>query len=294
MKPWPRKTFTERGLERVALWDTASVRSRRVPRSSRSVVGLAASAVLVSVGLTGCVPPADVSLGFDEGAAGTELTLLDGGSDAVVADVVARNGGTAHRVEHNPETGDLAARFPSHDPDPSAPRAVVRVIPAAGAGDPLNPGTAKFSFGADVAMDEVTATPGEGSIDDGDNLVQRGLFNAGSQYKLQVDSRRPSCRILGADGEVFVQSPVTMTPGTWYRIRCSRDGDTVTLIVAELDGGDVVDARVSTKQGPTGDMTPTSPNTPLSVGGKLNANGTVTGDTDQLNGMVDDAWLRIG
>ena len=25
-----------------------------------------------------------------------------------------------------------------------------------------------------------------------------------------------------------------------------------------------------------------------------NATGTVTGDTDQLNGLIDDAWLRIG
>lgn len=271
------------------------MRSRRVPRPSRSVIGVAAAAVLAASGLTGCdVPPADVAVGFDEDAAGTTIGLLDGGSDAVVADVASRNGGAAQRVDRDATTGDRAARFPAHDPDPTAPRAVVRVVPAAGAGDPLDPGTERFSFGADVAMDEVTATPGDGSIDDGDNLVQRGLFNAGSQYKLQVDSRRPSCRVQGADGAVFLRSAVTLTPGDWYRMRCERDSDTVTLMVALLDGDEIVDLWITTAEGPTGDMTPANPATPLSVGGKLNATGTVTGDTDQLNGLIDDAWLRIG
>lgn len=58
------------------------------------------------------------------------------------------------------------------------------------------------------------------------------------------------------------------------------------------DGTPTVVSRSAT--GPTGDMAPSRPTVPLSVGGKLSAHGEPVTSTDQLNGLVDNVILRTG
>ena len=91
-----------------------------------------------------------------------------------------------------------------------------------GLDDLLSPGGRDFAFGADVALDDVTTGT---APDNGDNLVQRGLYQSSSQYKIQVDDGRVSCRVAGVSGEIVVYAPGRLHPGDWYRIRCQRDGE---------------------------------------------------------------------
>ncbi|HXH57210.1 LamG domain-containing protein, partial [Iamia sp.] len=150
----------------------------------------------------------------------------------------------------------------------------------------------RFEFGADVVLDATSESGAVGSTDNGDNLVQRGLFDDLSQYKLQLDARRPSCRVKGSVGAVFVTASMSVQPGRWYRVRCVRDGSTVSIAVTTWadDGTPTVVTRSAT--GPTGDMAPSRPTVPLSIGGKLSASGESVTSTDQLNGVVDNVVLR--
>jgi hypothetical protein len=100
-----------------------------------------------------------------------------------------------------------------------------------GVGRPAQPGSRDFEFGAGFSLD--TKSTGD-HADNGDNLIQRGLFGDKAQYKIQVDKGKVSCRIKGSGG-----------------------------------------AQVS-------------------IGGKVSATGAViTGDSDQFNGLIADAYVTI-
>jgi len=180
-------------------------------------------------------------------------------------------------------------RFPAATADAAAtpPRAVLSITPGPGGdADALNPGARVFSFGASFRLDAVST----GGDDNGDNLMQRGLIGSASQYKIQVDHDRPSCRVAGSDGEVLVRSPVRVRPGRWYTVRCSREDDRVTLQLSERGSGTTQDVSAT---GRTGSLD-ASGDLPLSVGGKLTAQGTaVRSNSDQFNGEVDDVVLLV-
>ncbi|MCB0976335.1 MAG: hypothetical protein KDB02_02640 [Acidimicrobiales bacterium] len=184
-------------------------------------------------------------------------------------------------------------RFPTHDPSATSPRAAIKIVGASGGTDELNPGTGKFSFGADVWLDSGSTSSSEpGSKDNGDNVIQRGLYDGVSQYKLQVDNRRPMCRIKGDAGAVEVTSEL-IDPEVWYRLLCTRDGDVVTLEVTTWDESNQPTTVTTSATGSTGDMTPGTDTVPLSVGGKLLDSGSVAGSADQLNGRIDNPHLSI-
>lgn len=238
-----------------------------------------------------------VRVDFDEITApdGTPIsTITVSGAADVVAAVARRNGGEVRAATARPGQG-RAVRLPGFDPDETGPRAVLRITNA-GSPDRLDPGTRNFSFGADFVLDAISAEPG--TADDGDNLVQRGLYEDPDQYKLQLDGRHPSCRLKGATlsgtASVEVSSSVEVDSSHWYRARCVRTGLDLDVVVTryELDG---TSQRTRTRVSSAAviDVHMNSARIPLSIGGKLNADGTVNVDSDQLNGLVDNAVLRI-
>lgn len=165
----------------------------------------------------------EISIGFDAMRTGR---VASSGSTAVTTAVSTANRGSLTATA-DPDGRGAAARFPRWDGTAPAARAVVTVM-RRGAGDPLSPGARAFRFGAAFKLDAVSEG---GRLDDGNNLVQRGLFGDPGQYKLQVDDGRVSCRIRGAAGAVVVRSRVVVTPIEWYSSTCSRVGGQVTLAV---------------------------------------------------------------
>ena len=267
----------------------------------------AAAALLLTVTATGAAPASDPagagSVATDTSGArlarqvwvtfeqptytsGSPITeVRNEGVAATAVNLVTRDGGSA--IAAAGFRSDLAARLPEYATGAAPPRAVIAVT-SEGTSDRLDPGTGDFVFGADFRMD--SATDGAGA-DNGDNLVQRGLYEDRAQFKIQLDHHLPTCRVKGSAGVVQVSTGVPVTAGAWYRVRCRRSGTTVQLTVQRL--GTETTNR-ATRSGATGAMTPSSPRVPLSVGGKLNGYGSLVPSTDQFNGVVDDVVLRFG
>ena len=172
--------------------------------------------------------------------------------------------------------------------EPAAP-AVVVVRPAAGADDATDPGSRPFSFGAEFSLD---AESGVSPTDNGDNLVQRGLFGVGAQYKIELDRGHPTCRVSGSEGTLQVRASEPVEAEQWYRVRCRRAGDQVVLRVVTSTGGER-DVREYAEEGRTGTLSYGAGDSPFSIGGKVDADGRVVSQaSDQFNGLVDDVFFR--
>ncbi len=229
----------------------------------------------------------DLYLPFDELTA-DGLPLLEAfGSSEVAVSVSAAGGQVAAGPDRFAEGSSLRLERFRRD-EPATP-AVVVVRPVEGAVDPTDPGGRNFAFGAEFALDEVT---GRSSTDNGDNLVQRGLFGPDSQYKIQVDNGRPSCRVKGSEGTVNVHASEAVQPEHWYRVRCRRVGDQVILrVVTSVDA--VKQIREYVAEGAIGSVSFSAGDPPFSIGGKVDAAGQIVAtDSDQFNGLVDDVFFR--
>lgn len=220
---------------------------------------------------------------------GLSLFSLDqDGTGSVTADIVTLNGGSV--VAGEAPGGVPAFRFPAYDEPALGRRAILRVRNA-GDRDVLAPGTSDFEFGAEFRHDK--ATTGD-PTDNGDNLIQRGLFGDGSQYKIDIDKKKPSCRIEGADGAIQVKASRPVEPDTWYAVRCSRRGGRVELLVMQYEGDRLVEKTRDEEEGRTGSITSESIEQPMSVGGKLTVVGEVVERaSDQFNGAVSNPFLII-
>ncbi len=206
------------------------------------------------------------------------------GGEAVVRTV---HGGRV-RVQAG-QHGGHAVRFPAYDASRRPRRAVLVLWPRSG-DSRLDPGGKDFEFGADFSLDRVS----EGDSDDddnGNNLVQRGLAADPTQFKLQVEHGRASCRIAGSRGTVVVSSTSAVAPDAWYTVTCARKGDEVTLTLRRgLEG---TTERVSVQE-TTGSLTYPE-RTPLVVGGKVSPSGVIVArNSDQFNGAVDNVFVRTG
>lgn len=223
---------------------------------------------------------------------GRELVLRFDGSDSRLdltssgtADVAVRVSSAGGEVDPAAGWRGASARTPQFSPDSPARPAVVVVKPRTG--DPLSPGTRDFSFGAHFDLDSRSRGS---TTDNGDNLIQRGLY-ANVQYKIQVDRRVVSCRVAGSSGAVSVRASTTVDPGDWYRAICTRTGGQVTLTLTKYAGSSPTTWRWSAR-GTIGALNYAS--TPLSVGGKVNAQGDVLAtDSDQFNGRIDEAFFEL-
>lgn len=234
-------------------------------------------------------------LGFNEpvGRGGVFANLQNDGAARLAVSIASLEGGQVTRARSRlGGAANGAARMPRLDPSPDAARAVVRVRDTRGA-DNLDPGSERFVFGADFRLDDRSNDVSPGSVDNGDDLVQRGLYAAASQYKLQLDHRRATCRVSGAQGALSVTARQVIDSRTWYRVRCERAGSTLTLRLTRFsDDGSRTWRRSAT--GPTGSLRPESRRVPLSVGGKLGADGQVVESADQFNGRIDNVVLVVG
>ncbi|MFC4783438.1 LamG domain-containing protein [Nocardioides sp. MAHUQ-72] len=191
-------------------------------------------------------------------------------------------------VEASRSPRGQAVRFPAYSAA-GVKYAIIKVSNVGGY-DTLRPNQADFTFGADFNLDRVSDGS---SSDNGDNLVQRGLFESPSQYKIQVDHGVVTCAIRGMGGQVELKAHSPVQPGSWYRVRCTRRGDGVRLAVAPLGPDGVTDWEVVRRSGPIGPVIGPQ-DTPLSIGGKLGQDGSLfPASTDQFNGRVTRVFYRI-
>lgn len=168
---------------------------------------------------------------------------------------------------------------------------MVRITHTAGSGDPLAPGSNDFTFSIYFKKD---ATSSGTKVDDGDNLMQRGLYTDPAQYKLQVDDGKPSCVIRGDQGRVIVRSGLTVDPSLWYKAQCTKSGETTTLTLKEYRPDGTTRLVTARNSGVTGSLVWPRRETPISIGGKLAADGQVIrSTTDQFNGWVTHPLLEI-
>jgi hypothetical protein len=230
-----------------------------------------------------------ISLDFDDAEVTGNTMVTGNGGDFSLRTWIASAGESGVTVEDE-SPGDRYLRFPGVGTTTGPPRAVLVVTarPSASGADRLSPGKRDFEFGATFMLD---GTSDNGDLDNGNNLVQRGLSTDPTQYKIQVDHERISCRVAGDGGELLLNSRKRVEPLTWYVARCARVGESVVLEARAVDGGTT--ERV-TADGPTGAVV-AAPMTPFAVGGKVTSTGeAVRGNSDQFNGAVDDVFLRVG
>jgi hypothetical protein len=205
------------------------------------------------------------------------------GTGRLYAEVVTHAGGRVLRAEGS--DAGYALRFPGLEGGVDPPAAML-LLRSRDAEDFLSPGASDFAFGADVLLDEESE---DAPTDNGNNVLQRGLFEDSAQYKLQVDHGSLSCRIAGTDGTAVVSAPV-VEPGEWYRVSCERSNGDVVLRwerLADSEEGETM--RRST----IGDVA-FAAGTPFVVGGKLDGSGQVTVEaTDQFNGVIDNVWFTL-
>lgn len=251
---------------------------------SRLLACTAAAATVAGLTMLGAPAGAtsagrELDLRFEAGAARSNA-----GATAVTVRTLTAHGGSAENVAG--PGGGTAVRLPAFAAD-DPPLAVLSVVDEEGEDD-LSPGSSRFRFGADFALD--AASQGS-SVDNGNNLVQRGSYRAAMQYKLEVDGRRPGCRVKGTSGAVTVRSSRQVSPGRWYHASCLRSGTTVTLRVVDLAAGTTWTYQ---RSGSIGAVQAARRSVPLSVGGKLNDRGAIAvSSSDQFNGRVDNAFLNV-
>ncbi|GGO75270.1 LamG domain-containing protein [Nocardioides deserti] len=234
------------------------------------------------------VPGRELLLTFDDGAApvGSVIgSVANRGRQEVEVAMVTHNGG---RIVREVGTAGTGARLPAVDEDETTAAAAAVVVRPVGPKDRLSPGGARFVISADFVLDADSVAP----HDDGDNIVQRGLYADAAQYKLQVDGRRVSCRVEGDRGEVVVRSSLAVRPGRWYSATCSRRGQRLTLTVAGVRNNLAwARPRAWTASGPIGSVA-FDPAVPVTVGAKVLAAGDIaTSDSDQFNGALDNVRI---
>ncbi len=228
---------------------------------------------------------AQLRIDFDEITAEVG-TLVPGaanlGTATVRTEVVTSEGGRLRLAQGATGAG---GRFPAHLGEDASPAAALLIWSDDGA---LTPGNADFTFGASFRLDAVSEG---GDADNGDNLVQRGLFVDKTQFKLQIDHGVPSCRIAGSAGEVVVVLDEPVRRDTWYTVRCTRRAPEVRLELREIGGS--TPATVVSVQADVGTLR-FGRRTPVAVGAKVLAGGVVPRTaTDQFNGVVDDVVVEM-
>ena len=226
-------------------------------------------------------PPPDpqLLLTFDDQEPGSaaDRDIQGEGSAAAVISLLGLGKQKATFVKGH--EGGIALRTPVYSGETGGSFSALRIEPE----EWLSPGLSDFTFGADVKLD---ARSNGTAIDNGDNVMQRGLYADAAQYKIQVDKHHASCVVRGADGAVVVKSKVLLNPSKWYRLTCQRTDKTVKLTVQDLDSNQVPDTIEKT--GPIGPMDMIG-SEPLSIGAKIGDDGEIIGSsTDQFNGWIDN------
>ncbi len=225
----------------------------------------------------------DLLVDFTQSADGPVPGIVTTPTDTEVETVA--EGGARLSQRPGPRPGSTAAVFPSEEEAVDG-RLLALTISPPDDDEAFAPGARDFVFGVDVLL---PVPSGRSEEDNGDNLVQRGLFGDTGQVKLQVDDGVPSCRVAGNQGVATVKAgSEELTTETWFRIRCQREGNRLTLYLGRPDDeGDVASWEHWSKIQSTGTVTFADPATPISIGAKLNPHGgLVVKAPDQFNGAL--------
>jgi hypothetical protein len=232
-----------------------------------------------AVGTTTPPPDPQLLLTFDDQEPGSAAGRDIQGEGSAAAEISLLTLGKQKATFVKGHQGGIALRMPAYSGETGGSFNALRIEPE----EWLSPGLSNFNFGADVRLDALSNGT---AIDNGDNVMQRGLYADAAQYKIQVDKHHPSCVVRGADGAVVVKSKVLLNPSKWYRLTCFRADKTVKLTVQDLDGNQQPD--VIEKTGPIGSLDMIG-SEPLSVGAKIGDDGEIIGSsTDQFNGWIDN------
>jgi hypothetical protein len=120
------------------------------------------------------------------------------------------------------------------------------------------------------------------------NVFQFGAAGAGvSQWKMQVDSGRPSCR--WSDGTRFVllaagPEEFRLALGRWYRVSCVR----LSPVLFQIRVDDPrTDRQVLPPAQQTGQLADILPGGAVVIGGKRIRDTQADVDTDQFHGDLD-------
>lgn len=258
----------------------------RVPVVGLALLVLLAAAAWLVIGRGGAGSAVEgaplVQIDYDSLADGSPPTNT-GSLDATVK--VSTAGGGA--IQAGPDSdGAASGDYPAWDGTSPFQRAAVTVLSNQG-GDPLSPGTRDFEFGASFTLD--TKSTG-GHQDNGDNLMQRGLYADKGQYKLQVDGGKVSCRVKGSSHAQILRSSTSVKRNAWYSTSCARDDGKLVLKMTRPDGS----VETKSVRFTAGNVVMKSPSIRLAVGAKVEASGAVmAGGADQFNGLIDDAYVTI-
>ena len=249
-----------------------------------------ASSVPVPTRVPEPTPTQDLLLDLEDRAApvGAVIPSVTNAAVSPIRSRVVTAAGGRIRREQGAE-GGYAIRFPAFSSQQPSPLAVL-LVHAEGE-DFLAPGERDFTIGLDFMLDRESAG---GEVDDGDNLVQRGLYADREQFKLQVDAGILSCRIRGPAGEALAKSEHAVPPERWHRVSCTRSGDQVRMSVQRLTPGGWGAAEVVDVEAPTGALRFRESRAPLAIGGKVTATGAVVPSSpDQFNGVIDNVRYEV-
>jgi hypothetical protein len=210
--------------------------------------------------------PYVASYNFDTTVA--DGTFDDGSGKGHLLRAVTRNGG---KVTTTPHGNGQALVFPARCTGDTCPRAVLQATDTAD----LNPGNKDLAYGAGVLLGK-----SEGSSPE--NILQKG-YNAGGQYKLQIDgtSGKPSCALSDSQNSTvyLARSRTSIADGQWHTLECRRSGASLSILVDDqVQTSTTVPAALSV-----------STTQPFSLGGK-----GVGADNDQFHGSLDDVWISVG
>lgn len=219
-----------------------------------------------------------------------EQTPAQLGSADVDVSLAQAKGGRLEPVQ-GPE-GQPAFSFPPFHPVGSYAQAVI-VVRNTTPSDVLSPRKRNFSFGATFRLDDQSFGRAE---DNGNNVVQRGLYSDPVQFKLEVDeTMRPGCTVRTPGHEASVIAVEPLEPGTWYHVQCQRRPGALAILVMVFEDGAWTTplGRVDLKD--VGPVDFVNPATPMSVGGKVDDGGEIVIDSSDLfNGEITDAFLSVG
>jgi hypothetical protein len=240
---------------------------------------LGAALLAVPVPAAAAPPPGDLELRYAGGMPSATEVADSSGKDLPGA-VLTGGGGTVTPMT-GPD-GNAFLRFPGGSctvvPCPQAiiqPVRTVTLVPADG-------GEGRFVFGADIRLTE-PPSPAAGM-----NVFQFGAAGAGlSQWKLQVDYGRPSCR--WSDGSRVVLLPAgpdgfQFAVGRWYRVSCIRLSPVLFQIRVDDPATGQQILPPAQQAAPLDDILPSGV---VVIGGKRVRATQTDADTDQFHGDLD-------
>jgi len=243
------------------------MRSLARPLPRLVLVLVTAAVISVPSGTAGAATGDRFRLDFDEGqslAVGTKVTDVSGlGNGGVVR---SSSGGVI-----TPAGG--RAVYPRLCTTEPCPNAIIEIADS----PQLDPGTAPFEYGATVVLAANQTSTGQ-------NIIQKGTFDASGQWKLQVDNiaGQPSCRIRGFNGShvlknIRVVSSVSIADGQPHQVMCRKTSTGLQILIDGVGRGTSASGKL--------DITNSSS---VTVGGRNTAQ-----NNDQFQGALDDVYMRL-